>query len=774
MSLQVENLLTFGDFHLELGASRSTIVGPNGAGKSNIVRVVDLVHNAVDSVSEGYGGARWNATDQVLRSFASARHHRAPADRPAVVRLAVELTTAAERIQVVTYVRAAILHTVIQDLSSSDRDVRLALAEWAERTITEDAVAALFSGMIVLRHEGMSHVPWQISYEFLLDGVAYSWRLAAPGAAHGIGRADAAAVPTTKAPQPLSERLLGTSRPGSPPLQLPDPLPDFDLARLCPGPDSTVAEPTVRTGTGIIDQELLVFRRAIELLGLPTPETAGQRTFTLAYVLTRILDDGVLAVREQLRGLGTAGSPPEQAGPYPWEALVSPTRGRTPAQLPLRLFELKNGTPDQRTRHQAIQDTFAKLAPGRAVDVTFQATTTSRLEPASLGTGQVAMFSQPAADDQAGPAGPVAVINVVVSRTDGAGSHPDDLGIQLHGAGTWEALVIAEALAEATDRFVILDEPAVTLHPTWQRALRGLIDSTQGQFLIITHSADLVSMSDADDLASLVRVENETGTTRLHRFDAAEFVEDGVARITREFALSTDAVSLLFARGVVLVEGETELGALPVWFNRHAAITTGCTTPADLDLGFWCVGSDTSFRTYLTVLHGLGVPWAVICDGAAFDLKTRRSRFPHIFDQVLNAGISAPELQEFMRRADEDRTRRMDRVVFDDARKLGEQFGIFTLARGWTTADKTNKTPGDESFETFIDAVAPSSLNQAKDEVGDSKVRKGRWLGANISCPREVADLYARMIIAFGRQGLTFGAGLRHRARSTQPTAVVS
>lgn len=46
----------------------------------------------------------------------------------------------------------------------------------------------------------------------------------------------------------------------------------------------------------------------------------------------------------------------------------------------------------------------------------------------------------------------------------------------LQGGGTWEALVLAEALVESNDgRVVILDEPAVTFHPTWQRCC--VIDS---------------------------------------------------------------------------------------------------------------------------------------------------------------------------------------------------------------------------------------------------------------------------------------------------------
>ena len=62
------------------------------------------------------------------------------------------------------------------------------------------------------------------------------------------------------------------------------------------------------------------------------------------------------------------------------------------------------------------------------------------------------MLGQRSADDQAGMAYPAAVITVVVDRSGGTGVHPGDLAVQVHGAGTWEALVLAEALVDAADR----------------------------------------------------------------------------------------------------------------------------------------------------------------------------------------------------------------------------------------------------------------------------------------------------------------------------------
>ena len=47
-SLDVSNLLSFGQFHLDFDDRLTVLVGPNGAGKTNIVRVLDLITKLVD------------------------------------------------------------------------------------------------------------------------------------------------------------------------------------------------------------------------------------------------------------------------------------------------------------------------------------------------------------------------------------------------------------------------------------------------------------------------------------------------------------------------------------------------------------------------------------------------------------------------------------------------------------------------------------------------------------------------------------------------------
>ena len=753
-SMRVENLLTFDHFHLNLDGKTNVLVGPNGAGKSNVVRIVDLVCKGMDwAATSGRGSPFAQAAEQVLKSFAAVHHHGSPPERPASVRLDVEFTTVDEKERLCSFVRAAVLCTLLDELGR-DPQTAITVSGWVESEMPNDRLASLFAGTVVLEHIGMPQHPWDVSYEFRHGDGTYRWLLANRGFMQSIVPASSPQSHMgSSGHKQLKEVLFGLPPSAQQPVTLPSPLPSFDFSSLCLTGSERLTSISIRTGTGSFSTELAPCRRASELLGIPDESRAGQQAFPLALVLSMLLDDGIITVGEQFRGLGVGGTPPQQAGPYSWEVLVSPVKSRAPWLLPLRLFELKNGSPAQRQRFEAVQQKFSELAPGRSVDVKFQAFDLAAVNPATIGTGQVAIFGQGVEQQEPPQPHPGAAVTVVVDRTADDGRHPNDLPVQLHGGGTWESLVVAEALVESKDRLVILDEPALTLHPTWQRAVRTSIQQASGTCLVVTHSANLVPVETPDDLSRLVRIENESGSSQAHRLPTLPL--DDAKRITREFALSSDAVSLLFARGVVLLEGETEQGALPEWFDRLR--DTGRPTPGELDLAFYSVGGDSNFRTLLTVLHAFAIPWVLVCDGAAFDVTKRVKRFPHVFDQVTTACGDIPELQEFLKSLDPEPSRRvMDEDTFKRQRELGRAHGVFTLARGWTTANKDTGTVNDESFEAFVEAVAPGKLDEARQAVGDSKVRKGLWLGEQVPCPQDVRKLYDCLVKVLRERGLTY------------------
>jgi hypothetical protein len=393
----------------------------------------------------------------------------------------------------------------------------------------------------------------------------------------------------------------------------------------------------------------------------------------------------------------------------------------------------------QREAFDAIREQFKKLAPGRAFDVTFAAARTPVAATAPIGAGQVAVAG--GGNEGGDESQPGSIITVIGWNTTDDRTPRRERPIQLFGAGTWEALVLAEALVSAPDRLTVLDEPGVSLHPTWQTALRQALRTVPGQVLLVTHSPHLVPMEEAGDQTRLLRISNDDGSSCPRRLARALDVKD-VAKITQEFALPADARALLFARGAVIVSGPTEQGALPIWCAKSkAAEELGA--PAARDIGFYSAPGDSGFRTILSVLHGFGIPWVVVCDGKSFDVETNWSN--HIFRQIEQAGVDCPELKGFTQRTGNGGKdqRRMTQALWDEQVDLGVGYGVFTLATSWTGSA--------EAVEGFIEGAAPGKLAEAKAEVGESKIRKGRWVAQQTDCPAEIDDLYRKIIATLDR-----------------------
>lgn len=128
---------------------------------------------------------------------------------------------------------------------------------------------------------------------------------------------------------------------------------------------------------------------------------------------------------------------------------------------------------------------------------------------------------------------------------------------------------------------LIIEEPEAHLHPLAQKWLKEYMVEmcTEGiQVVISTHSPDFI---DVTYLSGLVRVFKEGGITRatqVSRDELCRFCIDSGAPIGRvtprnvddfySTKLATDHIKGMFAETVILVEGATELYALPIYLKR--------------------------------------------------------------------------------------------------------------------------------------------------------------------------------------------------------------
>ncbi len=322
-------------------------------------------------------------------------------------------------------------------------------------------------------------------------------------------------------------------------------------------------------------------RHFAELSGNLNIASLSNRSFTFGYVM-QILLKHAFVFTNNLR------IPVTDIATYGMEEVAKPEIDLdNEREIPLLLYRLKNGDFSKRMHFQRIQKSFTELV---GEDLGFDICT--RLESAQQSE-----------------------LSIDIQMTDPEGEIP----LAYHGAGVWEALMLSTILDESEGRVVLLDEPASNLHPGMQHKLVEVLHSVPGQVIVVTHSAHMLPTK-ADDFLKVRRMQKTSTGTLVKGLGSSTHLR--LQKIEKELNKSSDIAGLLFTDGVILVEGETETGALSEWFPKSAI--SGGKTFSDLNLALYWVGGKTGFPFYLRFLNAFGVPWVAICDGDAFPLESVR------------------------------------------------------------------------------------------------------------------------------------------------------
>ena len=158
--------------------------------------------------------------------------------------------------------------------------------------------------------------------------------------------------------------------------------------------------------------------------------------------------------------------------------------------------------------------------------------------------------------------------------------------------------------------FLAIEEPEAHLHPHVQRSVYQHLFESVGEnsdnplsVFLTTHSPHIASVAPLRSLVLLRDTEDE-GT--VGRSTASLSFTDSEADDLSRY-LDVTRAEILFARGVILVEGDAERFLVPVFAEKLGK-------PLDrLGITVCSVGG-TNFRPYAKFLGGLGIPFAVITD----------------------------------------------------------------------------------------------------------------------------------------------------------------
>jgi len=158
---------------------------------------------------------------------------------------------------------------------------------------------------------------------------------------------------------------------------------------------------------------------------------------------------------------------------------------------------------------------------------------------------------------------------------------------------------------------IILDEPALHLHPAKQRKLMGLIDKAEesiNQFIIITHSPYLIGIDSLEDVLRFNLEENKTKVYPVVNI----FNQGNEDKIKKEFILNPHYKNILFAKGVIIVEGESEeIGV------RYLLQKAGFSLE-EHDVEIFNAHGDTHFEISAKTAKMLNIPYVIVCDKKAF------------------------------------------------------------------------------------------------------------------------------------------------------------
>lgn len=592
------------------------------------------------------------------------------------IRLGIDLDQGWEQDLVRAYVRASYL------ASRANQDSLIAesfekSADWLVR----DSVVPLMSGVMVIRYRRAAARPWSAAWQFTDDKAGTTWHAVLAGD-DGIQqlRPGTAEHPARTGGAMFFADWLMNTKPQD------ETLLDFRAAM------QVTAQPVIfSASTG--EHQAGSIPASIRDLGLQLGIAPEGRMFSFNQVIRLVLQRGIVLTDNRRLPLQRR---------FPICALSQPADLRDGAAVGAEIFRLKNGGPQDRAAFCEIQSIFTELT-GRELEV--------RARPAPGDDGEPAMIIEP-----------------VVA------GHHGERPVELSGAGIQEALVLSVLLRSSPGRVTVLDEPAVNLEPTVQRRLTGRVRGP-GQYLVITHNADLVPFEEQSDLERIIRVAPGTSGSEIRQPDyGSRHLRDQLRQL--QLLQPAEVRSLLFARAVILCEGQTEVGALPRWW--HNARAAGLPDPAIANIAFISVLGHSGYRAYIMFLDAFAIPWAIVSDGPAL----RKGQKLPLDLQKLGHWPELPEpagLEDFTR-----------------WRSFWEQAGVFTLADQF--GDDGSK--GGE-LEALLEQIDPELLARANRETGGSKPRAGAYFAAyHPDPPAAVLDLYKKItgylgLRLHGRPGTT-------------------
>jgi putative ATP-dependent endonuclease of OLD family len=199
------------------------------------------------------------------------------------------------------------------------------------------------------------------------------------------------------------------------------------------------------------------------------------------------------------------------------------------------------------------------------------------------------------------------------------------------GGGMQNAIVLAilQAFEETRKKGAILliEEPEMFLHPQTQRSLYKTMREIgrTNQIIYATHSPHFVSIPEYNEIALVRRTETGTNVT------LSDLPTDDRRREKLIKELDPERNELFFARRLLIVEGDTEKLAFPVYATRMGI---------DLDregATIVEVGGKKNLIEFARIAISFGIPTGIVYDEDSSDLDAKQKAEEDAYNAPLDA-----------------------------------------------------------------------------------------------------------------------------------------